>query len=146
MLMKLAPFAAIAVAAGVAATFQGAANSGLASRTGIGPAVLVNCVLVFLGALVFWAVLGARRDFFPAETPWTLYLGGIFGLAIVIAMAYVFPKIGGAMAIACMVLGQGIAALLADHFGLMGLPRNPVTLTRIAGVLLVAGGVVLIRW
>lgn len=146
MLMKLAPFAAIALAAGVAATFQGAANSGLASRAGIGPAVLVNCVIVFLGAIVFWAILGAKTSWFPPQTAWTFYLGGVFGLAIVIAMAYVFPKIGGAMAIACMVLGQGIAALLADHFGLMGLPRNPVTLARIAGVLLVAGGVVLIRW
>ena len=44
-----------------------------------------------------------------------------------------------------MVLGQGVAALAIDHFGLMGMPRDPVTATRLIGVALVAAGIVVIR-
>jgi transporter family-2 protein len=36
-------------------------------------------------------------------------------------------------------------ALLLDHFGALGLPREPINLGRIAGVALVFAGVVLVR-
>ena len=43
-------------------------------------------------------------------------------------------------------IGQGIlAALILDHFGFFGLPRQPVNLTRIVGVALVLAGAVLVR-
>jgi len=116
------------------------------SAVGLGAALLVNTAIVLLGSAGLFLAQGPHPRFFPAGTAWTLYLGGLFGFFIIAAMAFVFPKIGGALAIACVVLGQGITALLIDHFGLMGMPRNPVTLVRIAGILLVAGGVVLLRW
>jgi len=49
------------------------------------------------------------------------------------------------VAIALLVLGQGVAALLIDHFGLMGMPKEPITLARVAGLLLVSGGIVIMR-
>ena len=64
---------------------------------------------------------------------------------IILSLTFVFPKIGAAVAIALVVLGQGAAALAIDHFGLMGMPIEPLTLARVAGLLLVGGGVALIR-
>lgn len=144
MTMKLL-FAGIAVVAGGAAAFQSAANSGLSGRTGLGPALLINSVIVLVASIVLWLGEGRRTVFFPENVSWTLYLGGIFGFIIIAAMAYVFPKMGGAVAVALMVLGLGAAALVIDHFGLMGMPKDPVTLARIGGMILVAGGVVLLR-
>jgi uncharacterized membrane protein YdcZ (DUF606 family) len=34
---------------------------------------------------------------------------------------------------------------VADHFGLMGMPRDPVTIQRVIGVGLVAAGAVVMR-
>jgi transporter family-2 protein len=38
-----------------------------------------------------------------------------------------------------------LVTLVIDHFGLLGVPVKEVTLTRVAGVLLITAGVVVIR-
>jgi transporter family-2 protein len=136
----------IAAAAGLAAALQASANSSLARHTGIGAALVVNTSIVLSGALALWACEGAPRTFFPVATPITLYLGGIFGFVIIAAGTFVFPKIGAAHAIALMVAGQCCAALAIDHFGLLGMPRDPVTMRRVVGVGLVAAGIAVLKW
>ena len=138
-------FEALAIAAGVAAAMQAATNAGLARAAGLGPALVVNTVVVLTGALGLWAAMGARTTFFPAGASWTLYLGGLFGFVIIASLAFVFPKIGAAYAVALMVGGQCVAALMVDHFGLMGMPRDPLTIQRVIGVALIAAGAVMMR-
>ncbi len=138
-------FAALAIAAGIAAALQAATNAGLSRSAGLGPALVVNTVIVLIGAMGLWAAMGARTTFFPADASWKLYLGGLFGFVIIASLALVFPKIGAAYAIALMVGGQCVAALVVDHFGLMGMPRDPLTVQRVIGVALVAAGAVVMR-
>jgi transporter family-2 protein len=57
----------------------------------------------------------------------------------------VFPRLGAAYAIALMVCGQCLAAMIIDHYGLMGMEKSPSTLQRPLGVLLVVGGVAVFR-
>jgi transporter family-2 protein len=144
MTMKIA-FAPLAIAAGVAAAMQAATNAGLSKSAGLGPALVVNTVIVLIGTIGLWAAMGAKTIFFPAGTSWTLYLGGLFGFVIIASLTFVFPKIGAAYAIALMVGGQRVAALVVDHFGLMGMPRDPLTIPRVIGVALVAVGAVVVR-
>ena len=136
----------IAAAAGSATALQAAANAGLSSRIGLGAALVVNTSIVLLGTLVFHLARGPHWRFFPADAPWSLYLGGVCGFVIILSLAWVYPKIGAAVAIGLVVLGQGAAALAIDHFGLLGMPKEPVTLTRIAGMVLLGGGMALIRF
>jgi len=143
-MMKIV-FAGLALSAGLAAAMQAATNAGLARATGLGPALIVNTVIVLLGAIALWLALGAKPTFFPPGAPVTLYFGGLFGFVIVASLAFVFPKIGAAYAIALMVGGQCIAALLVDHFGVMGMPREPLTMQRLIGVAMVAAGAVAVR-
>ncbi len=138
-------FGLLAAAAGAATSLQSAANAGLAARTGLPPALILNTVVVLLGALIFHLVRGANGTFFPAGTPWSLYIGGVCGFFVIVSLASAFPRIGAALAISLVVLGQAAAALVIDHFGLLGMPQEPATLSRVAGLLLVGGGVVLIR-
>jgi transporter family-2 protein len=144
MTMKIVS-AGLAIAAGAAAAMQAATNAGLSKSVGLGPALVVNTVIVLIGAIGLWAAMGAKTTFFPAGASWTLYLGGIFGFVIIASLAFVFPKIGAAYAIALMIGGQCVAALVADHFGLMGMPRDPLTIRRVIGVALVAAGAVVMR-
>jgi transporter family-2 protein len=137
--------AACAVAAGIATSFQATTNAGLAKHVGLGPALVVNTVVVLLGAIGLWLATGARTTFFPAGTTWTLYLGGFFGFVIVAAAAFVFPKLGAAWAVALMVFGQSLTALTIDHFGLIGMEPVAVTPQRLVGVSLVAAGVAVFR-
>lgn len=138
-------FALLAVAAGIAATVQASANAGLSQRVGLGAALVVNTAIVLTGAIVFFVAGGPHADFFPAGTPWTLYIGGACGFVIILCLAFVFPKIGAAWAIALVVIGQSAAALAIDHYGLLGMPRDPITIPRAAGLALVALGFSLVR-
>ena len=144
MTLKLL-FAALAILAGVAAAFQASANAGLSQRIGLGAALVLNTLIVLAGALVFFLARGPHANFFPAGTPWALYIGGACGFIIIACLAFVFPRIGAAWAIALVVVGQSAAALAIDHYGLLGMPKDPITISRAAGLALVALGVSLLR-
>jgi transporter family-2 protein len=138
-------FAGLAVVAGIAGSFQSAANAGLAARTGLGAALVMNTTIVLALTLAYFVARGPHLHFFPAGTPWSLYIGGVCGFTVVSVLTVVFPKIGAALAIALLVLGQSVAALAIDHYGLLGMPKDPVSLARLTGLALVAGGVALLR-
>jgi transporter family-2 protein len=138
-------FAALAVLAGMATALQASANAGLSQRVGLGAALVLNTVVVLAATLVFFVARGPHANFFPAGTPWALYIGGLCGFVIILCLAFVFPRIGAAWAIALVVLGQSAAALAIDHYGLLGMPKDPVTVARASGIALVALGVTLIR-
>ena len=144
MLMNLL-MTVLAVVAGVAVAFQGATNQGLMKSAGIGPALVFNTVIVLIGVTGLWIGTGARTTFFPTGVSWTLYLGGVFGFIVIAAAVLVFPRLGAAYAIALMVCGQCLAAMLIDHFALMGMERSPVTIQRVIGVMLVVAGVAVFR-
>ena len=145
MMMTQIVFAGLAVAAGVAAALQAAINAGLSRFTGFGCALVINTVVVLIGAIGLWAATGARLAFFPGGASWTLYVGGLFGFVIIASLTFVFPKIGAAYAVALMVAGQCVAALVVDHFGLMGMPQARVTIQRVIGVALVAAGIAVVK-
>lgn len=138
-------FGLLAAAAGAATAVQAAANAGLSARIGLAATLVLNALVVLLCALAFQLVRGWHGTFSAPGAPWHLYVGGFCGFFIIFSLASVFPRIGAALAIALVVLGQAAAALAIDHFGWMGMPREPVSLARGAGLLLVLGGVALIR-
>jgi transporter family-2 protein len=144
MMTKLL-LALLAICAGIAASIQSAANAALAQRTGFGAALVINTCVVMVGALALLFARGSRANFHPAGTPWSLYIGGVCGFIIIATLAFIFLKIGAAVAMGLVVLGQSVSALAIDHFGLMGMPRDPISVVRVIGVALVACGVVLLR-
>jgi transporter family-2 protein len=80
-----------------------------------------------------------------APLPWYAWLGGLYGAFFVAIAAYAAPRIGIASLITIGIAGQIAAALWLDHIGALGLPREPVSMGRLAGALLVVAGVVLVR-
>lgn len=55
------------------------------------------------------------------------------------------PVLGAALVVGLTVSGQQAVAVFFDRFGLLGLPRRPVSVLRLAGVLLLLVGVILIQ-
>jgi len=144
MILKILP-ALAAVCAGIAVACQGAVNAGLSLRVGLGAALVVNTSVVLLGALLFLFSGGTPPTFFPAGTPWFLYMGGLGGFIFILVNTFVFPRIGAGPAVALAVLGQGIAALAIDHFGLFGVPRHHVSVSQVGGFVLIVVGVLFLK-
>lgn len=136
----------VAVLAGAAGACQSAANAALAARAGLGAALTVNSTLVLAGTLVLLLLTGGPRTLpAVAGAPWSHYIGGLCGFMIIASLTFIFPRIGAALALALMVLGQGSMALAVDHFGLWGMPVVPLTATRLAGAAFLVLGVILMR-
>lgn len=133
------------ISAGMLVSGQGAANAGLAQRIGLGPALVVNTLVVLAGCLTVFLANGGPRNFFPGHIPFYYYLGGLGGFAFILANTFILPRLGAGPVVALAVLGQGIAALAIDHFGLFGVPRQPAGLPQIAGFGLIVIGVALLR-
>jgi transporter family-2 protein len=136
----------VAALAGAAAACQGAANAALAARAGLGMTLLVNTGLVLAGVLILCLVTGAwRTGGAVLGAPPASYIGGLCGLFIIATLTFVFPRVGPGLAVALMVLGQGVAALLIEHHGLWGVPVTSVTPSRLVGAALLVAGVLLMR-
>ena len=109
-------------------------------------AALISFAVGTVALLVTWLASGNR----PASSawsglPWYAWLGGLYGAFFVAITAYAAPRIGLASLITIGVAGQIAAALWLDHIGALGLPREPISLGRVAGALLVVAGVILVR-
>ena len=77
--------------------------------------------------------------------PWYAWLGGLYGAFFVAIAAFGAPKIGVGPLLTAAIGGQLIGAVLLDHFGLLGLARQPMSLEKLGGVLLVLIGAWLVR-
>ena len=127
---------ALAAAAGLAAAVQSSINATLGKAIGaLSAALLTFLVSAVAGGAVILAF--GRVDFGGlGSVPPFYWLGGVFGVGIVLAMILAVPRVGLAVATTALVVAQLISAVVIDHFGLFGVPRLPVTPARLAGVAL----------
>jgi transporter family-2 protein len=140
------PILLVFIAGGMVA-IQAPTNSILA-KAGGSPvlAALISFAVGTVALLAVWLIGGNRPGASAfAGLPWYAWVGGLYGAVFVGVAAYAAPKIGVASLITIGIAGQIAMALLLDHFGALGLPREPINLGRVAGALLVIAGVVLVR-
>jgi bacterial/archaeal transporter family-2 protein len=92
----------------------------------------------------------ALRDPVPAanlvtRVPWWAWGGGALGSVFIVLGIFLVPQIGAATFFTLVIAGQMLASVAFDHFGWLGLTQRPVDASRLIGVALLIGGVVLIR-
>lgn len=137
----------VVVLAGGATALQAPTNAKLATAVASPVnAALVSFAVGTVALGVVAAILHTRPDVAATRAlPWYTWLGGAYGACFVVAAAWGVPRLGVAMTITLMVGGQLLISLALDHFGVLGVPQQPLNLGRIAGVGLVLAGVLLVR-
>jgi transporter family-2 protein len=132
---------AMSVTVGGAIALQAAVNAALARRVGTMEATLISVTITLLLMVVLLAA-GLRSGKLAEITsvPPYLFVGGFLGAAILITAVVVVPRLGTGTLIASFIVGQLVAAIILDHFGLFGHQRIPVDLTRIGGAFLLMAG------
>jgi len=138
---------ALAVIAGLFIAIQAPTNAILGKASG--SPVVAAFISFVVGTLALGAMVAASsgRLFAPElrQVPWYAWLGGFYGAFFVAMAAFAAPRIGVATMLTAAIGGQILAALMLDHFGLLGLARQQVRVERIAGAVLVLIGAVLVR-
>jgi len=146
--MAIWVLAALALALGALLPVQVGANAELAGW--LGAAVRASLVNFGLGfflltgfALVF--VRGLPGAGGIAGAPWWAWTGGVVGASYVLGSTLLGPRLGAVTFFAVLLAGQTVASLIVDHYGWLGFAEREITAGRLAGVALLAAGVVLVR-
>ena len=130
--------------AGIAGAAQASVSGALGRKVGTIGSAGLGVVLAAILVIALAVALGRGGSITAAiHQPKWMWLGGLFGAVIVLAIAYAPPRIGTFATVALLIAGQLAAGALIDAFGWLGSPRIPVTAARAAGLLLVAVGAAL---
>lgn len=73
------------------------------------------------------------------------WIGGLLGAFYVAVSIVLLPKIGVAMTVSLIIAGQMLMSVVMDHFGLLGVPVREISFARVAGIVLMFTGVLLIK-
>ena len=131
--------------AGALVAMQAPINGKLGSRLGTFQAAslsfAVGLALLLAIALVFGNVsqMGEAR-----HVPWWYLLGGLLGAAYVTTVLVCVGRLGAGGVTAATIAGQLTFSVVIDHYGWLGVEKQPINATRVVGVLLLAVGVILV--
>lgn len=103
----------------------------------------VGLLVVGSAVLLFTDVRPSLRMF--SDAPWYAYAGGFIVATYVLAITWLAPRMGVGNAICFIVTGQVLAAILIDHFGLMGAKVYSFDLQRLSGIVLMILGLFLAK-
>lgn len=144
--MQFLPFVLSAVGLGVIVAWQPLMNAMIARAIGSAyGAALISIIVTLVGALLVTMVAG-RGEISRATLgalPWWVFLSGLIGTAFVAGGALIAPVTGALVFVACVVGGQLLGAMLADHFGLFGMAVRAASPLRLCGLALVVSGALL---
>ncbi|MFK4754214.1 DMT family transporter [Oceanobacter antarcticus] len=137
----------LCVAAGSALSTQSGINARLSA--GLQSPLLAALVSFGTGTLVLALLAGVMGHYHLPESalttlPWWAWTGGILGAFIIASIVYVAPQVGALALAVGIVVGQVLASLLFDQFGLLGYPQINVTPQRLAGAGMILVGLWLV--
>tara|TARA_R110002167_G_scaffold4648_10_gene21994 strand:- start:13994 stop:14437 length:444 start_codon:yes stop_codon:yes gene_type:complete len=138
----------IVLLAGAMLPLQAGVNAQLARNSG--HALWASGASFLVGSLVLIAIYTGLKHPWPGvaqlkEAPLWAWSGGLMGAFFVSSMVIFAPKLGATTLLALVIAGQMGAALIIDHYGLIGFNSHQISLLRLMGILLIATGVVLVR-
>jgi len=132
----------LAVVIGGSLALQGPLNSLLGRSVG-GLTATVLAFAIGLAALLAVSVLagGLGGVAHAGDAPWwALVGGGLIGALYVASIVWTVRALGASGLTAATIAGQLAVAMVVDHFGWLGVERQPITAARLAGIALLAAG------
>jgi bacterial/archaeal transporter family-2 protein len=107
-----------------------------------------------VGNALFWAI-GAVAAILIGLTGWRtgaldglktvnplLLTAGALGACLVFAIAWMIPNVGARFVFIGLIAGQVLGGMVLSHFGWLGSPVQPITLTNVLGAVIMLVGVV----
>jgi bacterial/archaeal transporter family-2 protein len=124
---------------------QPAINAGLGRATGNIAAALVSFAIGTLLLAAIVVVSGQASGLSDTfDVRWYYLLGGVLGAAYVFTALVTVSTIGAGGVAAATITGQLTLSVVIDRLGMLGLEQQPITVDRVAGVLLLLAGTYLI--
>ena len=137
----------LAFLTGIAISVQAGVNANL--RQSLTNPVLAAAISFGIGLLSLIGMLVVSGASIPAfetvrQVSWWKWTGGLIGAVYVTTVIVSVPKIGTANLVSLSVAGQLLAAVVLDHYGLLGFALHPANGWRILGMVVIVVGVLLV--
>jgi len=125
---------------------QAPINSQLGKAVGTFQAAFVSFTIgtILLLAIAALAKGGLGQVGETRHVTWYYLTGGVLGAAYVSTVLVTVRSLGAGGVVAATIAGQLTMSVAVDHFGWLGVERQPVSAARLAGIALLAAGVFLI--
>ena len=112
----------------------------------LGSPITAN-ITFFLIALIFAVIIFLVWGEFETikkinKVPYWLYLSGAVSAVMVLGTTYLIPKVGIRQFFILVVSGQLICAIIMSHFAFLGTPRDPISIKKLFGAVLVILGAI----
>jgi transporter family-2 protein len=140
-------FALFGIAIGIGIAMQTAINSQLRKFV-ISPflasmiSFAIGCIFLTAATLLNGSSLGVPLHVFTDEPIW-IWIGGLLGVVALTTNILLFPKLGSVQTSVMPILGMIMMSMVIDHFGFFRSPKQPFSMNRVWGVILVLLGVFL---
>jgi transporter family-2 protein len=138
---------ALALLAGALIPLNGAFNARMGAA--ITSPIHASAISFAIGTLAIAAYALVTRQTVSwagvASAPWYGWLAGLCGAVSLTVIILTYPKLGPGLGFGLVVAGQLTISVLLEHFGILVAQPHPISVLRVVGLLLVFGGVALIR-
>jgi transporter family-2 protein len=114
--------------------------------------LLAAAVSFTVGTVVLFITVFVLRYKIPSlrgesnQTKWWHWIGGVLGSYLVAANIFLVPIVGASVLVALVLAGNLGAAVVLDHFGVIGFKKRPINIQRILGVALLFAGVLIVSY
>ena len=136
-----------AIISGALMSLQGVFNEGVTKQTSIWVSASFVQLTAFLVCILAWLFTGRDGNFaslFSIQNKYML-LGGVMGALITYTVIRSMTALGPAEAVMIIVTAQVSVAYLIELFGLFGVEKVDFQWTKLVGILLAVGGIILFK-
>lgn len=137
----------IAVLSGILMSLQGVFNTEVTKNSSMWSAAGFVHLTALLVCVAAWFVTERHG----VSGLWTVrpryfLLGGVIGAFITYTVVASMSRMGPAKAVMFIVTAQIISAYLIEVFGMFGVEKQPLTASKVIGMLVAIAGVVIFKW
>ncbi len=144
--MKATIFLILAVMGGSLIPFQAAINSILAKNFGNPFLAALTSTFISFSSLFLIILISRQQINLPMHTNWWIIIGGgLIGAFVVFISLTSAPILGVSTLFAALFLGQLLASIIIDHFGILGLQTRAIDISKIVGIIFLILGFYLVR-
>ncbi|GMQ57340.1 DMT family transporter [Vallitalea sediminicola] len=134
-------FEFVAVINGVMIALMISFNGLLAQQVGNNESLIIIHLVGLIGTSIIFLISRSKLKSIKG-LPKFLFLGGAIGIFNVTLNNVCFDKLGVALTISLGLMGQLIASMFIDHFGLLGIKKNKINIKKLTGIAIMSIGIV----